>query len=173
MYAMIGVTTNVNEVVINITAKMDKLVDTDKMLRDIATTTHGMMRARVHGDGIASDGSQIGTYSDEYMKVRTGQGFKSPVIARGDYKGYPRPRYNRTSDTKVVASLTRQMENDMKVVPTEDNGYAIGYSNSYDFDKSQWVEETYKKDIFGLSEPEKEVITEVAERHLQDSLNGV
>jgi hypothetical protein len=75
------------------------------------------------------------------MKIRTGNynnsgrkakgkdkgGLKdSGSFSRGDKKGVPRPKYNRTSDTKVVLSLTRQMENDMSVIPAGPKSYGIG-----------------------------------------------
>lgn len=58
----------------------------------------------------------------------------------------PRPKYNRTSDTSVILSLTRQMENDLSVVATG-TGYGIGYLNPFNMQKAMWCEETYKKKI--------------------------
>ncbi len=186
---MIRITTNINQVVeVNIT-KLKSLADTDRMLRTAATTVLGMMKKRIHEDGLDAEGKPIGTYSPGYMKVRTGNYGNSLRVSRGQNKGklknagvfskgankgQPRPRYNRTSDTKVVASLTRLMENDEKVVALKQNSYGIGFSNKHNFDKSQWVEATYKKKgkIFAVSEAEQQAVIDIANKFTQDALSG-
>lgn len=60
--------------------------------------------------------------------------------------GGTRPKYNRTADTKVILSLTRQMENDLTVVATG-RGYGIGYLNPENLKKARYCELTYKKKI--------------------------
>lgn len=148
------------------------LQETDKLLRTIASTLTGMMRDRVHVQGKDSNDNQIGTYSSEYMKVRTGN-FKSSKIVRGVNKGNARKKYNRTSDTKVILSLTRQMENDMSICERNPikipYGYAIGYQNDFNFDKLTWLEKKYKKQILTkLSKHEEEVKDEIVNNYLND-----
>lgn len=146
--------------------------ETDKLLRIIASTLTGMMRDRVHVQGKDSNDNQIGTYSSEYMKVRTGN-FKSSKIVRGVNKGNARKKYNRTSDTKVILSLTRQMENDMSICERNPikipYGYAIGYQNDFNFEKLTWLEKKYKKQILTkLSKHEEEVKNEIVNNYLND-----
>jgi hypothetical protein len=146
--------------------------ETDKLLRIIASTLTGMMRDRVHVQGKDSNDNQIGTYSSEYMKVRTGN-FKSSKIVRGVNKGNARKKYNRTSDTKVILSLTRQMENDMSICERNPikipYGYAIGYQNDFNFEKLTWLEKKYKKQILTkLSKHEEEVKDEIVNNYLND-----
>jgi len=43
----------------------------DTVLRTVATSLLGDVKNRIHEDGKAADGSQIGTYSKGYMVVRT------------------------------------------------------------------------------------------------------
>jgi len=146
-------------------------IDLDRMCLDTSTTLAAEIKQRVHTRGEASDGSQIGTYSDGYMKVRTGN-FKSDKIVRGKNKGGARPKYNRTSDTRVVLSLTRQMENDLKGNIKTPNGYGIGFSNELNYQKALWQDDTkgkhrYKKPIWELSEYEKQIANETVRNHLQ------
>jgi hypothetical protein len=158
----------------------------DAMLRTVAFTVLPEMKKRVHVDGRDSTGNQIGTYSTEYMKVRTGdfgnsgrfsKGKKkgevkdAGVISRGPGKGKPRPKYNRTADTKVILSLTRQMENDMSVLPSG-TGYGIGYNNQDNFKKSQYNEATYKKKIWNLTEEEKLLAKDTAQLFVDDYLKN-
>ena len=140
-------------VVLNSVAEMVATIrDTDAMLRTVATTTIPLIRVRVHVDGNDSDNQPIGNYSDPYLKVRQGV------------------KYNRTADPKVILSLTRQMENDLSVIDL-DSGYGIGYKNEFNYQKSQWLEEKYKKNIFQLSKNEIDLLDEVALNHVKNAIN--
>lgn len=76
-------------------------------------------------------------------------------FVKTEFEKKARPNYNRTSDTKVIISLTRQLENDYTVIATE-KGYGIGFKNSHNFQKSQWVQMTYNKRIFDLTKEEEQ-----------------
>ena len=147
----------------------------DPILRTVALAVLPELKHRVHVEGKDSSGGQIGTYSKGYMVLRTGAFKNAGKFSKGAKKGQlknsgtftdatitlnkkvgvftgedkvgtPRPKYNRTADTKVILSLTRQMENDMSVVATG-NGYGIGYLNPDNLKKARWNEETYHKKI--------------------------
>lgn len=96
-----------------------------------------LITKRIHIDGNASDDAPIGNYSKGYLQLR-------------------QAKYKRNADSKVIISLTRQLENDYAVVATQ-RGYGIGFLNKHNFDKSQWVQLTYGKRIFDLSEREKNI----------------
>ena len=151
---MITISSNAGEVFANIQTRLSN-IDSKQICMKIAVNVAGEMKQRIHKEGKAADGSQIGTYSDGYMKVRT-DNFKSKKIVRGAKKGQPRPKYNRTGDTKVIASLTRQMEDSFKVFPTE-KGAAIGWEDDFNFNKSHYVEGTYGKPVWKLAEREREI----------------
>ena len=151
-------------------------VENDKLLRKIASTLTASMSIRVHEQGKASDGTQIGTYSPEYMKIRTGQ-YKSSKVVRGINKGQQRKKYNRTSDTKVILSLTRQMENDLSVCeqsPIKTTyGYAIGYQNQLNMEKLENLELKYKKKILTkLSKEEESLIELIVDNAVRNSTNN-
>jgi len=176
---MITVSTNINQVVRLTNARLDRVGKTDQLLRVCAISVLALMKKRIHQDGIASDGTQIGTYSKGYMKIRTGNFRNSARVTRGANvgklkdagvftkkaaeakRGTARPKYNRGTDTKVIASLTREMENDMKVISLPGGSYGIGFSNKHNFDKSQWVTATYKKPIFNLAQTEISAINDI------------
>lgn len=194
---MASVTTNIAAVIGKVISNFELLQDKEYLLRPLAIETIPLMKERIHEQGEASDGSQIGTYSAGYMKVRTGNYGNSPKFAKGAKKGQiknsgvfskkkvqlygytqgvfidatkdnkARPNYNRSGDTKVIISLTRQLENDYSVQPTQ-NGYGIGFNNKLNKEKAGYVETTYKKIIFNLSAEEKQYISE----RLQELLNG-
>jgi hypothetical protein len=172
----------------DLTAKLEQLGNfggNDPIMRVVATTLLGQVHDRIHEKGLNSEGSPIGNYTPGYMKVRTGNfenakrftkgknkgEIKTPgTFTRGAHKGEPRPKYSRTSDTKVVISLTRQMENDFKVVAT-DRGYGLGYSNPENLAKAGYVEATYGQKIFNLTPEEGELALSVASEEFIKFLN--
>lgn len=164
--------TNIGQITKAIAEKLKVLKDQEYLLRPIAFGLIDKMTQRIHVDGKASDGGQIGTYSFGYMQVRLGifnnseevskgknkgKIKNSGVISRGKNKGQPRPKYNRTADTKVIVSLTRQLENDWSVIATP-KGYGIGFKNPFNLQKMRWVEEGKGKKIGDLT-PDEEKYT--------------
>lgn len=151
---VINIISNIGEVTSEMKERLGVLSDPEKLLRPIAFDIIDMMTARIHIEGKASDNELIGTYSDDYLKLRQ------------------RKKYKRSADTKVIVSLTRQLENDWSVIATEDNGYGIGFKNSHNYDKMRWVEQMKGKAIANLSPDEvTEVETMVAEA-IEKILNG-
>jgi hypothetical protein len=180
---MLSVSTNINAVIASELAKLSRF-DALRVCQEQAVVTVAMFRKRIHQEGKAADGSQIGTYSKGYMKVRTGNYGNSGrvsrgknagkiknagVYVRGAKKGSPRPKYNRSGDTNVILSLTRQMENDLTVIPI-DNGYAVGYNNPLNFQKAGWAEATYRKKIFSLTPEERRSVLDMADEAIQKAM---
>jgi hypothetical protein len=158
---MISYTSNISQVVRLQVNKLNDFAQGDQLLRTIAYAVLPELKKRVHVEGKDSSGNQIGTYSAPYMVLRTGAYKKADKV---------RPKYNRTADTKVIASLTRQMENDLSVIPVG-KGYGIGYNNPLNYQKSQWVEQTYKKRIWGLTEGEKQLTVTVANEFISNAFH--
>ena len=146
--ATVKIVTNISPVLKDITSNFELLKNKEYLLRPLAIETIPNMKERIHKNGQASDGGQIGSYSDGYMAERE--------------------KANRGEDRKVIVSLTRQLENDWAVVATT-KGYAIGFNNSLNFQKAGWVEGNQKKIIFNLSSDEKQYITD----RVQDLVNGI
>lgn len=177
------ITTNISDVFGGLASQLSNIVDS--LLREVAISMLPVVRDRVHTEGKAADGSQIGTYTEGYMSVRTGvyksnekitKGKKKGetrnvgVFTKGEHKGETRPKFNRTSDTKVILSLTRQMESDLSVQATE-TGYGLGFNNSFNFDKAQWAEARYKKKIYSLTDQEQIQVIEIANVFTNKKLN--
>lgn len=188
---MIEIRTNTQVVIGGIVDQLGILMNPQELMKLAAAAVLPVLKKRVHEDGEDSNGQKIGVYSPGYMKVRTGifansgnyvRGPKkgtpknTGVFTRGPHKGSPRPKYNRTNDTKVVGSLTRQMENDMVIIPT-DNGYGIGYQNQHNMDKALWLDATYKKKILTkLTESEEDIGRDAVDKQVNDivqKINGI
>lgn len=169
------VSSNLSAVLGEIHARVANIQAT--VLREIAVSMLPEVRYRIHTDGKAADGSPIGIYSKGYMSVRTGvyksndtyskgknKGETKPegVFTKGKDKGKPRPRYNRTADTKVILSLTGEMEKGLEVMAT-DKGFGLGYPFEGNLKKTEYTEATYKKKIFALTSEEKTSVMQIAQ----------
>lgn len=144
---MASITTNISAVIDRLKTKFELLEDKEYLLRPLATETIPLMKTRIHIEGEASDGGQIGTYSNGYMAARQKAG-------RGESR-------------KIIVALTSQLEQDWAVLST-DNGYGIGFNNILNAQKARWVEENKGEIIFNLSADEKKYISE----RLQELVNG-
>ena len=110
-----------------------------------------------------------GVYSDRTIRLNKQTG----VFTGEDKVGKNRKVYNRSNDTKVICSLTRQMENDMTIV-SSGNGYGIGFLNADNRKKADYVEATYNKKILTrLTKEEKELAIKTATEFLPEYLKTV
>lgn len=139
---MSGVTVSIPLVAKLEKASSQQAIDT--LARNIAQMLLGDMRERIHEQGKKTDGSQLGSYNNQYLKTRV-------------------RRYNRTASRRVILSLTRQMENDWSIIPLGNDTYGLGFKNSFNADKAGWAEERYGR-VYGLTKEEKKsVVDEVNE----------
>jgi len=201
---MIEYSSNLPEVIKLKLAQIQELQNNpDPILRTVAINVASAMIPRIHRDGKDSSGNQIGTYSKEYMVVRTGAYQNAGRYVKGKNKGelknagrytkgldikvsgtivedtskvgVARPRYNRSADTKVILSLTRQMESDLSICETDPiktpNGYGIGYLNHINYQKALWCEDTYKKPILTqLTQGELDLAEKTAQDFMEEYL---
>jgi collagenase-like PrtC family protease len=144
---MAAITTNISAVFNSLKTKFELLEDKEYLLRPLAIEVLPLIKERIHIEGKASDGSQIGTYANSYMAQRE--------------------RAGRGESRKVIVALTSQLEQDWSVQPTN-RGYGIGFNNVLNVQKMKWVEEQKGKIIANLSADEKKYISE----RLQELVNG-
>ncbi|MFY0654987.1 MAG: hypothetical protein JXQ96_23350 [Cyclobacteriaceae bacterium] len=131
--------------------RMNVLTKTNLLERSIATSMIVATADRIFNQGKDANNTGIGTYSSEYLKQR-----------RKD--GYP-------NSTKVILQATRQMVNDWSVINIGKQ-LGLGFKNAVNADKSEWVEATYKKDIFKHTENEKQAINKLVDKEVKKIING-
>lgn len=146
-----------------------------EMFREVVIDLIANIADRIHHKGLAADGTQIGTYSEAYMKVRTGEVKRRPNATNLKTKKTfsTKPKFNRTSDTKVILSLTRQMENDYVPVAGP-KGWGVGFTNPHNFDKATWNNDPnrrYKKIVYDLTTEELERVIRYTEELITDELS--
>lgn len=149
--ASIKIKTNIGVVSEAIKRKLQILNDKEYLIRPVCFDVIDLMTKRIHIDGKDAGGSQIGTYNSSYLKLR-------------------QEKYSRPGDKKIIVSLTRQLENDWSVIAT-DKGYGVGFLNANNIQKARWVEQNKKKDIFSLSESEREHAITRLQELVRNALN--
>ncbi len=147
---MITIKSNIGQVTQEIKEKLLKLADKENLPRILAFDTIDLMTNRIHQEGKAANESQIGTYNKSYLKLRE-------------------RKYNRSSDTKIIVSLTRQLENDWSVIATG-RGYGVGFLNPFNLQKARWVEENKNVQIFSLSKSEENKLSEIIAENVSNVL---
>lgn len=125
----------------------DLLENQEPILLAIASSLLAEVAYRIHTQGLRGDGSPLGVYKNSYMKIRE--------------------KNNRTDDKKVVASLTRQMENDFSVVAVN-GAVGLGFKNKENFKKAGYIETMYPGTYSRLSEQEENIIIEAANAYIND-----
>lgn len=153
---MLKVSSNIPEIVGRLQGKIDSLnnvgANNDKVMRAIATAALSEIVVRIHKRGENSSGAAIGTYSNSYLKRRQ------------------RKPFNRTSDNKVIFSLTRQMERDTSVIEQGTGRYGIGFKNSVNAEKAEWLQQRFGK-VYSLTAKERNTLKAKANEIIDELFN--
>ena len=138
-------------------ANLDELIRRTKRLslhkkvtERVLQTIHVMTDQRIFRDGIDANSKLIGVYSKGYQKTRRREGY--PI------------------SKKVILQATSQMVNDYKFLVLPDGNYGSGFSNTANFKKSFWVEDTYDTLIFDLTQSEEKKLDAIMEKELSKFL---
>lgn len=142
---------------------IDKLVafiNSDRNIRTALITTLAIHKPRIFVQGLDVVGSKIGTYGTKKISISIKNQARNTgkTYFKGGYAEYKRavgknPGY-------VILRNTDQMYMDYGLVGSFGK-YGFGYNNQKNYDKSQWMEDKYKKYIFDLSDSELNVLTNV------------
>jgi hypothetical protein len=143
---------NIKVVTGRIKQQLETLKNKEYLLRPVAIEVIPMMTERIHQKGEASDGGQIGTYNNSYLKLR-------------------QKKYKRDASNTVIVSLTRKLEQDWAVIATQ-NGYGIGFLNPLSLQKLRWVEAIKDKTIANLSKSEQTYAVDRINELVADALNS-
>ena len=134
----------------NLVKKIGKVAINDKVTKRVLQTVHTMTDQRIFRDGIDANSKLIGVYSKKYQRTRKKENY--PI------------------SKKVILQATSQMVNDYKLLVLGKN-YASGFSNTKNYNKSKWVEDTYNTEIFELTQSEEKKMNAILERELSKYLS--
>lgn len=140
--------------------KLNAFIQSDRNIRTALTTTLAIHKPRIFVQGLDGTGNKIGTYGTKKISISKKNQARNTgkTYFKGGYAEYKRaigknPGY-------VILRNTDQMYMDYGLVGASGK-YGFGFRNSKNYDKSQWMEDKYKKDIFELSDSELNVLVNV------------
>jgi len=120
-------------------------------------------KKRIFQDGKASNESKIGTYSTTPISISKKSQAKN--TGKTYFKGGYRQYKSLTGKGSSFVNLrnTDQMMMDLSTQLVAVNEFGIGFNNDFNADKSEWMEEKYKKDIFSSTVKEDNLFVKVFE----------
>jgi hypothetical protein len=136
--------------------RINKAVRSDSAMRIALSTVLSKQKPRIFSTGQDAKNSKIGTYSTNPISIsrknqarNTGQ-----TLFKGGYAEY---KNAIGKGGTVNLRNTDQMQMDYGII-AGGGKYGFGFSNSENFNKSQWLQEKYDKDIFDISEEELKLL---------------
>jgi hypothetical protein len=195
--SMISIRIDIGKTISRYQNVISAIQDKDKMLRSCAAGVLPEMKTRIHVKGLDSEEKPIGTYSEGYMKVRTGNFANSKKFTKGKNKGklkdagvktkkrvltpFGKTGYAFTNiESEGIARPKYNRSNDTKKiysltrqmendfsVQATDKGYGLGFNNPYNAQKAEWVQEQDKKTVYNTTEKERKLAVDIAIGYIQ------
>lgn len=145
---------------INTINKLNEAIFSDRVNRTALTTVLALEKKRIFENGQDSNGGQIGTYGTKPISIskknqarNTGQ-----TYFKGGYSEY------KTAIGKnpgfVNLRNTDQMRMDYGILKNGQS-WGLGFQNAENYNKSQWMQTKYDKDIFQITEAETNTLADV------------
>ncbi len=134
-----------------------------KVTQRVLFSVHTDTDKRIFKKGMDANGQSLGRYSKSYMRTRR-KGVLYVSKGKKVSNTYP-------GGTKVILQATTAMNNDYTFLVLPNGNYGSGFNNDFNFDKSEFVEATYKKPIFDLTREEDKSIEVRMEKELTRFLN--
>lgn len=192
------VKTNLPAVISSLKEKIETLqpggANYDALIREVATTSLSALRRRIHEEGKAADGSDIGKYSRKPLYVSAsanpGKSFGRPIGKAGrskfetgkraghdhksryfpdGYEGF-KNQIGRNTINKVNLFLSGTLMNQFQILATG-NGYGLGWSDAERLTIAKAMETKYGKKIYNLTDEEKTEAVKVGENYLKRALS--
>lgn len=140
--------------------KINDAARNDRNLRTALTTVLAIHKPRIFEQGFDAKGVKIGSYSTKPASISKKNQARETgkTYFPGGYSEY------KTSVGKnpgfVILRNTDQMYGDYGLVGAG-LSYGFGFQNDFNYDKSQWMENKYQKEIFSLSKYETDILADV------------
>lgn len=145
--------------------RVDAAVKSDQVMRIALTTVLPQHKQRIFQNGQDADGSKIGTYSKKPISI------SKKNQARDTGKTYFPGGYDEYKSSigkggTVNWRNTDQMSMDYGII--ENGGqFGYGFQNAENYNKSQWLQEKYDKDVIDLSQKELNTLGDVLQHEVE------
>lgn len=149
--------------------KINDAIKSEKHQRTALTTTLAVHKPRIFQQGLDANGSKIGTYGTNPISISKARQARNTgkTYFKGGYAEYK----SAIGKNQGFVNLrnTDQMMIDYGLV-SSGGKFGFGFQNDVNGEKSGWMTEKYQKDIFALSDPEVDVLTNTLVAQLNQSI---
>lgn len=139
-----------------------------KVMRTALTSTMAIHKSRIFENGKAADGSDIGEYSTKPISIS--RKIQARDTGHTNFPGgYAQYKQEIGKGGKKNYRNTDQMQADYQIIQNGDK-FGFGFSNPFNFEKSQWLQDQDDKDVFDLSDRELNVFGDVHKAEVEKLL---
>lgn len=137
-------------------------------MRTSLTTVLAVHKPRIFQKGQDANQAKIGTYSTNPISISKSKQARNTgkTYFPGGYAQYKRE--SGKGDT-VNFRNTDQMMMDYGLVVSGDK-YGFGFQNELNFNKSQWLQDKFDKDVFDLSDSERDLLSNTLKVQIEQKL---
>lgn len=150
----------------DITNKIIKAVTDDQNIRVALSSVLAIHKPRIFEQGLDRNGQKIGTYSTKPISIAKKDQARNTgkTFFKGGYDEYKKAIGRNQGFVNLVN--TGNEASDYGLIGSGGN-YGFGSKNDLNYNKSQWHESKYKKEIFDLSDNEINVLENVLVAQLE------
>ena len=140
--------------------RIEASIRSDRNMRITLSSVLAVHKPRIFEQGQDATGGKIGTYGTNPISISKKNQARNTgrTYFKGGYAEYKSAVGKNPGF--VILRNTDQMYADYGIVGSNGD-YGFGFQNTVNYNKSQWMEEKYKKDIFDLSSNEEKVLADV------------
>lgn len=144
---------------------LNRVIKNNQATRIALTSVLPVHKKRIFESGKAGSGQQIGTYGTKPISIAKKNQARQTghTYFKGGYSQYKREIGKNPGFVNLRNTDQMQVDYGLQVLP---GGFGFGFTNSKNFDKSQWMQDKYDKDIFVLSQSEQDLIVDVLTKEL-------
>lgn len=146
-----------------------KIARSDKTMRTALTTVFAIHKPRIFEQGQDAKKQKIGTYSTEPASISKKNQARNTgkTYFKGGYSEYKKAIGKNPGFVNL--RNTDQLQMDYQLIVDGDK-YGFGFQNGFNFNKSQWLQEKYDKDIFDLTDHEINIFADTLKAQIESQL---
>lgn len=140
--------------------KILQVVNSSVPMRIAVTTTFAVHKPRIFESGNSTNQGKIGRYGTNPISISKNKQARQTgkTYFKGGYAEYKSAIGKNPGFVNLVN--TGQLQADYGIVKDGRN-FGYGFQNPINFEKTEWMEEKYKKDIFDVNQKELDTFSRV------------
>jgi len=155
---------------VNLVVRVNQAIRSEKVLRTAVVTVLSGHKPRIFEQGLDENNGKIGTYSTRPISIARSRQARDTGRTRfpGGYSEYKKAVGKNPGF--VTLRDTDQMMHDYGIVDRGSGQLGLGFNNSHNYEKSQWLMDKYGKNIFFHSQREVDTLGKVLEAELSKQI---